>query len=630
MSMNEGAAEAVDQIQRFSRRWMRERFPLGVELRHYSWPKFKSDLTAGATVSLVSIPQAIGFALIAGLPPLMVIMSVVVGGFVCGLFSSSRHLVFGPTNSISLILAAAIYSFPATGLSAAELAVVLAFLIGVFQLTAGLAQLGKITQFISRSVIIGYGTAIGLLLAVGQLPHLLGVHNVERGTFVDGLFLTVTQVARLDFNIYSAIMGVFTLLLFWAIERFFPRVPAELFGLIALSLLTQHLQLDQLGIHTIKDEGALLATIPTFIGIPLSSSNLSIVPPLLSAALAISILGMLEAISIAKTLAAKSGQRLDANQELVAMGTANLFTSFYGAMPGSASFARSAANYQSGAQTQLAALFSSVIVLGALFFVSPVINYIPVASLAAHLIRISFKMINIEQIRIACNATRSDAIVFGATMLAAFLLQLDTAIYVGVGASLVLFLRKAGSPSLVEYSFNSEGQLSELESGGRRSNAAISIVHVEGELFFGAADLFQEQVRYLADDDQIRVVILRMKNARHLDATSVMSLLQLHEYLRKSKRHLLISGISPDVERVLRASGAYERIGADNVFPAEANLTMSTRRALLRASHLLQQDGSTSKAEVRIFYDKKRESAADPGASKTHPAETDGPSNYDI
>ena len=116
-------------------------------------------------------------------------------------------------------------------------------------------------------------------------------------------------------------------------------------------------------------------------------------------------------------------------------------------------------------------------------------------------------------------------------------------------------------------------------------------MHVEGELFFGAADLFQEQVRYLADEDQIRVIILRMKNARHLDATSVISLLQLHEYLRKSKRYLLISGINPDVERVLRASGAYDRIGGENVFPAEANLTMSTRRALLRASHLLQQDG---------------------------------------
>jgi SulP family sulfate permease len=121
-----------------------------------------------------------------------------------------------------------------------------------------------------------------------------------------------------------------------------------------------------------------------------------------------------------------------------------------------------------------------------------------------------------------------------------------------------------------------------------------------------------------------------MKNARHLDATSVLSLLQLHEYLRTSKRHLLISGINPDVERVLRSSGAFDRIGAENVFPAEANLTMSTRRALLRASYLLQQDGSTSKADVRIFYDKKRESAADPGASKARSVETDGPGMYDI
>lgn len=630
MLTNDGAAEAVDQIQRFSRRWMRERFPLGIELRRYSWDKFKSDAAAGATVALVSIPQAIGFALIAGLPPLMVIMAVVIGGFICGLFSSSRHLVFGPTNSISIILAATIFSFASTGLAPAEITIILAFLIGAFQLAAGLSQLGKITQFISRSVIIAYGTAIGCLLAAGQLPHLLGVHGIERGSFLDGLFQTATQVARLEFNIYSAIMGVFTLLVFWAIERFFPRVPAELFGLIALSLLTQHLQLDQLGIHTIKDEGALSAAIPSFIGMPLGLSNLEVVPPLLSAALAIAILGMLEAISIAKTLAAKSGQRLDANQELVAMGTANVVSSLYGAMPGSASFARSAANYQSGAKTQMSAIMSSVIVLGALFFVTPVINFIPVASLAAHLIRISFKMINLEQIRIACTATRSDAVVFGTTLLAAFLLKLDAAIYVGVGMSLALFLRKAGAPSLVEYSFTAEGHLSELGEKDKRSNAAISIVHVEGELFFGAADLFQEQVRYLADDDQIRVVILRMKNARHLDATSVMSLLQLHEYLRKTKRHLLISGISPDVERVLRASGGYVQIGGENIFPAEANLTMSTRRALLRASHLLQQDGSTGKAEVRIFYDKKRESASDSATASAGKPEADGPEMYEI
>jgi SulP family sulfate permease len=200
------------------------------------------------------------------------------------------------------------------------------------------------------------------------------------------------------------------------------------------------------------------------------------------------------------------------------------------------------------------------------------------------------------------------------TISAAFFLKLDAAIYVGIGISLALFLRKASAPSLVEYGFDASGNLSELDDTKQRRNDAISIVHVEGELFFGAADLFQEQVRLLSNDAKIRVIILRMKNARHLDATSVMSLLELHEYLVNSGRFLLVSGINPEVETVLRASAAYDKIGAENIFPAEANLTASTKKALLRASHLLQ----TRKADVRIFYDRsKRESATQPPFSAT-------------
>ncbi|MBC8040137.1 MAG: sodium-independent anion transporter, partial [Opitutaceae bacterium] len=184
---------------------------------------------------------------------------------------------------------------------------------------------------------------------------------------------------------------------------------------------------------------------------------------------------------------------------------------------------------------------------------------------------------------------------------------------------------------LVEYGFNEQGQLAEIEDGKSRGNSAISIVHVEGELFFGAADLFQEQVRLLADDDGIKVVILRMKNARHLDATSVMSLLQLHDYLRKTGRHLLISGINPDVERVLRKSGARKQIGVENIFPAEANLTMSTKRALLRASQLLQQLGSAPNAGVRIFYDRNRDnSAGNDAPSPTRSGDHDKPGDYQI
>jgi SulP family sulfate permease len=315
---------------------------------------------------------------------------------------------------------------------------------------------------------------------------------------------------------------------------------------------------------------------------------------------------MLEAIAIGKTLAARSGQAFNPNQELMAMGMANVGCAAFGAMPGSASFARSATNIQSGARTQIAALSSSLMVLGALFLVAPLINFLPVPALAAHLMRIGLKMINRDQLRIAWRSTRSDAIVLAVTLLSAFLFKLDVAIYIGLGLSLALFLNKASAPSLVEYGFNAEGQLAQLDEPKDRGDAAISIVHVEGELFFGAADLFQDQVRQLAQDGGIRVVILRMKNARHLDATSVLSLLQLHESLVKAGRHLLISGINPDVERVLRRSGAWATLGADNIFPADANLTMSTKKALQRAKKLLAAEGAAAKADVRIFYDRSR------------------------
>lgn len=635
MFTTSNAAEAVGHIRRFSGAWLRQRFPLADELPHYTWAKLRADFLAGSTVSLVSIPQAVGFALIAGLPPLMVIMSVIVGGFVCALFSSSRHLVFGPTNSISIILAATLYSLSGGSLTPAEMALVLALLIGVFQVVAGLAQMGKLTQFISRSVIIAYSTGIGLLLAVGQIPNLMGAAVVHGGVW-NALLAASAHLIPFNFNPFPICMGVVTLLLFWMIERLLPRWPSELIGLIFLSLLTQYFGLQVLGIRTIQDEGALAAAIPSFIGMPFDRSNWAVVPPLISAALAISILGMLEAVSISKSLAAKSGQRLDANQELVAMGSGNIANSLFGAMPGSASFARSAANIHSGAQTQVAALLSSVIVLVALLFVAPLINYIPVPSLAAHLIRIGLKMVNRDQIRIAWRSTKSDAFVFAVTLLATFFLKLDTAIYVGVGLSLALFLRKASAPSLVEYGFNEQGQLAELDGSEKnRGNSAISIVHVEGELFFGAADLFQEQVRLLAGgDDGIKVVILRMKNARHLDATSVMSLLQLHDYLGQTGRHLLISGINPDVEKVLRKSGARKQIGADNIFPAEANLTMSTKRALLRASQLLQQAGSAPSAGVRIFYDRNRENstgtAPAPSVNGSRSGDHDKPGDYQI
>jgi SulP family sulfate permease len=209
-------------------------------------------------------------------------------------------------------------------------------------------------------------------------------------------------------------------------------------------------------------------------------------------------------------------------------------------------------------------------------------------------------MLNWHQIRICCRSTRSDVAVFSITLVAALFLKLDTAIYMGIGVAVALFLQKTSTPLLEEYTFNERGNLTALTDPANRAHPFISIIHVEGDLYFGAADVFVEQVRVQAEDRKIEVFILRMKNARHLDASTAMALEGLHDYLQATGRHLLISGVTGDVERVLRNSGLLEVIGEQNVFPAEANPTISTKRALERATELLH----TKDADVRIFYDR--------------------------
>jgi SulP family sulfate permease len=228
---------------------------------------------------------------------------------------------------------------------------------------------------------------------------------------------------------------------------------------------------------------------------------------------------------------------------------------------------------------------------------APLLAFIPIAAIAAYLIMIAVRLIQPAQIFVVRRATRSDALVFWLTLSAALFLDLDTAIFTGIGLSLILFLQKAGTPSLTEHAFDDQGQLTEITAPAERNNPQVSIVHVEGDLFFGAADLFQDGVRRLAEDPKIRVFILRMKNARHLDATTVMALGQLLDYLRSQDRHLLVSGVHGDVAQVLKRSGLAARIGLENLFPAEENPTLATKKALLRAQEL-----TGVKPDLRVFY----------------------------
>ena len=631
MSTADTFRETWSDASALSAKMFRVRFPFLGEFRHYSWDKLRHDLIAGATLTLVSVPQAIGFALILGLPPMTVIMSVVVGGFFSALFFSSHYHVFGPTTSVCLITAATIAANASLGLHPLALAAYLAFLIGVVQFLAGLLNFGEVTKFISRSVVISYTTAIGVLLIASQLPNLLGFHVPAGQGFVTVLLEVVDAVRAVHLSGWAIGIGLLTLAIFEGIKRWRASWPEALIGLAILGIAARIFsevvtRWHVFGLHgvpflMVEDEGALAAAIPTLAWLPPLKDQVELLPHIASTVIAIAIIGMLEATAITKSLAAKSGQHLEPNQELLGMGAGNIAAGLFGVTPASSSFTRSAVNYQSGAASQLSSMLSSVVVLLILFFLTPVFNYIPVAALAAHLMRVGYKLINRSQIRVALRSTRSDAVVFAVTLGSALFLKLETAIYVGIGTALVLFLQKTSAPSLVEYAFNESGQLGEVSDPSKRSNPQISIIHVEGELFFGAADLFQEQVRRLAEDANTRVFILRMKNARHLDASTVMALENLHDYLRRNDRHLIFSGCNAEVMRVMRNSGLLAQLGPENVFPAEVNLTMSTKRALQRATELLH----TRRADVRLFYNRKPESAAESGPSPAGP-----PDDYSV
>jgi len=303
------------------------------------------------------------------------------------------------------------------------------------------------------------------------------------------------------------------------------------------------------------------------------------------------------------------------NQDMFSVGMANLASAIAGGMPASGSLTRSTLNFESGARTRFASFFSGAYSLGFAVLIAasvrwgvPLIDYIPKAALAALVIALSLSLFNMRHIRICLRSTPDDAVVLAITFLATLLAPLHVAIFIGVAVSISLFLRKASRPYLVEYEFNADGELREMGEKRRRPIPAISIVHVEGDLFFGAAELFRTQIQRTVSDPAIQVIILRLKNARHLDATSVMALEDLIRFMRDKGLHLIVSGAPREVYRVLKKSGVLvtlqegcdRKAGESNWFPGNPrNPNLSTRGALKRAQQLL----GTDKADIRIFYD---------------------------
>ncbi len=579
-------------------------FPLAKNLSGYSPEALRHDAAAGCNVALPAIAQGMAFAIIAGLPyEITGIVCSAVAAIIGALFVASRYTILGPTNATSLMVFSSM-----SAIEAAERPLLLPVLIimsGMLLIAGAGLRMADMIQYISRSVIVGYITGAAVLIAAGQLRDVLGITGGERGSTLISIIRTTVEAGRENLRPAvcgaSLILAAGTILTYVLLRKFARRLPALAVALVAASVAAA--LVPDKSLFTVLKNYDTADLLPPGVDL-LSSKTLDSLGQLLGPAFAIAFLAALENTVMGKALSGRTGDSSNFNQDLLACGLANIGSAFAGGMPASGSLTRSALNHASGARTPVSSLICGLICLAAALLLGPVMQYIPRAALAGLVICVAASLLNFRHLRICWRATRSDASTLAVTIACTLLMPLYIAIFVGVATSVILYLRKAARPSLVEYEFTPDGGLQEKQAAGERQSPGISIVHVEGELFFGAAELFRTQIQRTAHDQNLRVIILRMKNARHLDATSVMALEELIGYLRSSGRHLLISGLSKQVYRVLRNSGMVEVVGRGNIFMGSAqNPNLSTRNALKRAQALL----GTKKADVHIFYDPSHE-----------------------
>lgn len=575
-------------------------------LSGYTPRKAGRDLKAAMDVALVGLPQGMAFAAMAGLDSIYGIMAATVGTFIAPLFTRCSLTVSGPSNATAFMLASFfLASSPAIQASPHIFVPLIVFLAGVMCVIGAFVKATEMLQFVSRSVLVGYITGAATLIIASQLRYVLGIHDIDAGSsFFSMSGAILSNLDKIQWQ--PIVLGIISFLLFIPLKRYFKFLPTFAIILVTMSLLNYALCQPWAGaaftnVRMLKDftMSDLVCTPPAVWEI---TGHLAEIFPIV---LGIAFLSTLEQTVMSKTLSAKTGEPLNLNQDTFAVGMANIGSSFTTSLPCSASLTRSVLNFNSGAATRFSGVYCGLLCLAITFVLAnfPLISCIPHSVLAALVLANAVSLYDRKLLRICFRSTPGDAAVLLITFVASLLLPLHVAIFVGVIISVSLFLRKAAKPELVEYTFDQEGTLLQLNDKAERL-PQISIVHVEGDLFFGAADLFRKQVSRIAEDPTLAVVVLRMRNARNLDATSVCALEELIKFTREKGRHIIISGASREVFRILKKSGVLSVLqekcnkGESNIFLVEPkNPNMSTRRALIRAQQLL----GTKRADVSIY-----------------------------
>ena len=550
----------------------RRLFPFLAWRRRVTRESLRADLVAGLIAAVIVIPQGVAFATLAGMPPEYGLYGAMLPAIVGALWGSSWHLISGPTNATSLMVFATVGALAAPfSPGYVTLVLTLNLIVGLIKLGLGVARLGALVNFVSTTVIVGFTAGAGLLIISAQLRNFFGIEVPQHPSFVQAIGEFFAHLREVD--PWTVAVGLATLAAAWVGRRYVPRVPYMLTAIVVGAIVA--FALARFGVASVATVGALPSAIP-----PLSTPDFAptVWRDLAPVALALTLIGLAEAISSARAVALKTGQRIDGNQEFIGQGLANIVGAFTSSYPTSGSFNRTGANYAAGARTPLAAVFSALLLLLILLFVRPMAAYLPVASMAAILFIVAWNLIDVVAIRRIAGTSRGEALTLIVTFVATLTIRLEVAILVGVLVSLLVYLYRTTHPRLARV-------LPDADSPERRFVAVadgaplcpqVDILRVDGSLFFGAVEHVRDELDAArAERPGVRHVLLVGSGINFVDAAGADMLAQEARAMADAGVTLHVCNLKAPVRAVLEASGVMKALGAGQVHVAKADALRS-------------------------------------------------------
>ncbi len=567
------------------RRWTR--FVPAVEsLQGYGLRSFRADLFAGLTVAAVAVPQAMAYALIAGLPVEIGLYTAIVVTFIGAVFDSSKQLINGPTNAIA-IASLSVLSPVTTSESLVDGAILLSLMVGCIQLGITALRLGDLTRYISHSVILGFTTGASALLVLDQLKNLLGVPAAggPHDQFVSRFVQTFTESEGV--HAPTALLGVGSIGLVLGLRavkrRFSLRFLPELLLVVVFSaLLLASTQLEGAGVKVV---GEVPARLPAF---RLPHIDWQLARNMSGGAVAVALLGLLEAVSMAKAISSRTKQRLDINQQLLSEGLANAVGSFFQCMPGSGSLTRSAINQQAGAVSQWSGVVSALAVAATMVLFAPWARFVPRSALAGILILTAFRMVEWRALAYHFRASRFDAVIISATAISAVAISVEFCVLIGVLLSFIMAVPRVGGIRLTEFVVTADGYVQERLDDDNPCSQVL-IFGLEGDFFFAAAASLEAQLDCIVArlEPTTRVVILRLKRARNPDAVGLALLDQFLRELHARGVCVVFGGVRSELLLGLERSGTTKLLGSGNLFVEQQVRHTSTHQAVAYSYRLL-------------------------------------------